>query len=293
MAPSGKATDAPRGQPVQRAQAAGTARLARCGCGSKLGRKGACVEQVGIDQACDIRQARPAPVALIVAHGQPSDPEPAAAEIAALARRVALHLPDWSVRSATLASETALQASLRDIGDAALLVYPLFMADGWFTQTHLPARLVAAGAGAFRQLAPFGLAPEVQALTVALAREALGASGQRAQETDLLLAAHGSFRSPAPSTVAWAMAARIAADIPFRRVATAFIDQEPQIATVARDMGPGALCLPFFAARGGHVTDDLPEALAVAAFQGQLLAPVGLDARVPGLIARALAAGLR
>ena len=25
------------------------------------------------------------------------------------------------------------------------LVYPMFMADGWFTQTHLPARLAAAG----------------------------------------------------------------------------------------------------------------------------------------------------
>jgi sirohydrochlorin ferrochelatase len=60
---------------------------------------------------------------------------------------------------------------------------------------------------------------------------------------------------------------------------------------VAKTFGPGALCLPFFAARGGHVIDDLPEALAEAGFSGRLLDPVGLDSRVPGLIAAALRRG--
>ncbi len=36
--------------------------------------------------------------------------------------------------------------------------------------------------------------------------------------------------------------------------------------------------------------DDLPEALGEAGFVGQLLDPVGTDARVPALIARALQA---
>ena len=35
--------------------------------------------------------------ALIVAHGQPSDPGPAAAELEALAARIAGHLPGWQV----------------------------------------------------------------------------------------------------------------------------------------------------------------------------------------------------
>lgn len=225
-------------------------------------------------------------VALIVAHGQPSDPGPAEAEIAALAARVAQHLPGWSVRSATLASEDALAVALA--GAASVLVYPLFMADGWFTQTHLPARLAAAGAGQVTQLAPFGLDPAVQALTVTIVREAAAAAGRAPHDTDLLLAAHGSFRSDAPAAVARGMAARLASETGFRRVETGFIDQTPQIAAVARTMSAGALCLPFFAAKGGHVIDDLPAALAEAAFEGQLLEPVGLDARVPLLIADAL-----
>ena len=225
------------------------------------------------------------PVAVIVAHGQPSDPGPAEAEIAALAARVAAELPGWSLRSATLAQEDALARAL-DGADHAF-VYPLFMADGWFTQTHLPARLAAVSGAGITQLPPFGLDPAVQALTVTLALEAAVAAGGLPQDTEVLLAAHGSFRSPAPAAVARAMAQLLADKGGFRRVETGFIDQDPQIATVAKSFGPGALCLPFFAARGGHVIDDLPEALAEAGFTGRLLDPVGLDSRVPGLIAAA------
>ena len=236
------------------------------------------------------RSAAHGPVALIVAHGQPSNPAPAEAELAALAALVAPHLPGWLVLSATLASEGALAAAVQVAGMGRLVVYPMFMADGWFTQAHLPDRLIAAGAGVLHQMVPFGLDPAVQDLTVALASEAANAAGLDYSATDLLLAAHGSFRSPAPSAVAWAMAGRIRAELPFRRVETAFIDQDPQIAAVARGMGPAALCLPFFAGQGGHVIDDLPHALAEAGFTGLLLPPVGLDSRVPGLIAAALMA---
>jgi sirohydrochlorin ferrochelatase len=238
-------------------------------------------------QTDDLIVAPAGPVALIVTHGQPSDPEPPEAEIAALAERVAAHLPGWQVIGATLASAPALPRAVARAEGRPMVVYPLFMADGWFTRTHLPERLAAAGAGAVTLLAPFGLDPAVQDLTLDLARraEATGA-------TELLLAAHGSFRSPAPAAVAHAMAAKIAAGTGLARVETGFIDQSPRIAEVARGLGPDAVCLPFFAARGGHVIDDLPEALDEAGFTGPLLDPVGLDPRVPGLIAAALRAAV-
>lgn len=229
------------------------------------------------------------PVALIVSHGQPSDPAPAEAEIAALAARVAEHLPGWSVRAATLAEPGALGHALRGMS-GVVRVYPLFMADGWFTQTHLPARLAAEGATEVIQLPPFGLDPAVQSLAVTLALEAAAALGRTPAETEILLAAHGSFKSDAPAAVARTVAALLAREGNFRRVEPAFIDQHPQIAEVASRMSAGAICLPFFAARGGHVIDDLPEALTEAGFDGMLLDPVGLDPRVPGLIAAALAA---
>ena len=222
----------------------------------------------------------PALRALIVAHGQPSDPAPAEGELAQLARAVGAHLPDWQVSSATLADRQALAHAITGVHGT---VYPMFMSGGWFTATHLPDRLAAAGGGGWRILAPFGLDPLVQELAVTIAQEAT--SGLPSPQ--VLLAAHGSFRSAAPSAVAYAMVDLLeAAGIAHARAG--FIDQSPRIAEVARGFGANAVCLPFFAANGGHVIDDLPEALAQARFAGRQLPPLGLDPRVPGLIAQAL-----
>lgn len=220
--------------------------------------------------------------AVIVAHGQPSDPDPAEAELAGLAARVAAHLPGWQIGSATLAAEGQLA---RAVAGGSGLIYPLFMAGGWFTRTHLPQRLAGAGGQGWRILDPFGCDPHVQDLTLTLAREAYVAGAR-----ELVLAAHGSSRSPAPSDIAHDMAARIAASLPFTRVEAAFIDQSPRLADL-QGFGPQAVCLPFFAARGGHVETDLPEALAEAHFPGQILPPVGADPRAEALIAAAIARG--
>lgn len=212
---------------------------------------------------------------LIVAHGQPSDPLPAAAALDRLAAQVAQGLPGWDVRAATLAEPGRLEAEAS--GEPGL-VFPLFMAGGWFTGAQIPARLRAAGAEGWRLLPPLGSLPGVQDLTVALARES--GAGR------IVLAAHGSFKSRAPAAIADRMAARITAEtgIP---AAAAFIEQSPRLET-ATGYGPDTACLPFFAMAGGHVEGDLPEALARAGFAGRILPPVGLDPRVPGLIAAAL-----
>ena len=44
-------------------------------------------------------------------------------------------------------------------------------------------------------------------------------------------------------------------------------------------------------AEGGHVVDDIPAALAEARFKGRLLPALGLDPRVPAIIADAVRAG--
>ena len=222
--------------------------------------------------------------AMIVAHGQPSAPGPADAEVVALAGRVAAFLPGWKVEGATLAAEGSLARAVAACAGLELTVCPLFMADGWFTTVYLPSRLAEAGAGDVRLLPAFGLDPAVQRLTVDLARQAL--SDGKA----ILLAAHGSGRSPAPARVAEDMARLIAAETG-ARVEAGFIEQDPHIAEVARRLGPGAICLPFFAARGGHVVADLPQVLQDGGFAGKILDPVGCDPAVPALIADQLSRG--
>jgi len=216
--------------------------------------------------------------ALIVAHGQPSDPRPAGAALEALAARVEALMPGWSVGAATLAEEGAIARAVA--GRQGGVVFPMFMAGGWFTRVQIPKRLAEAGAVGWTVLEPFGCDPLVHDLCVTLVREA-GAE-------QVILAAHGSFKSPAPSDIAFHVAGRIAAETG-AEVAAGFIDQEPQLVSLT---GRGGICLPFFAAEGGHVNDDIPEALGAAGFTGRILPPVGLDARVPGIVAAAIARGV-
>ena len=217
--------------------------------------------------------------ALIVAHGQPSHPRPAGAALEDLARKVAAFLPGWTVSAATLAEPGALAQAVA--GQAGGGVCPMCMAGGWFTRVQIPAKLAEAGATGWRVLEPFGCDPGVHDLCVTIAQEA-GAA-------EVILAAHGSFKSPVPSDIARHVAGRIAAEAGVARVAAGFIDQSPQLSSLA-GFGADAVCLPFFAAEGGHVAEDIPKALAEAGFQGKILPPLGLDPRVPALIAAAITA---
>lgn len=220
---------------------------------------------------------------LIVAHGSPSDPAPPEAALGALARAVAAQL-GAPVSAATLAAPGALEAAV----DGPVIVYPFFMAEGWFTRRELPRRL---GGGAARILPPFGLEPALPGLVTRIVTQAAAEAGLDPARADLILAAHGS-RSPGQAkATTFAMAAHLRRATRFWRVLPAFIEEPPFIAdTAARSHG--GLCLPFFALRASHVDHDIPEALRQAGFAGRLLPAVGEHDGVAALIAKSLRAHL-
>lgn len=222
----------------------------------------------------------------MVAHGHPSAPEGPEAVLRRLARAVEARLPPGArVLGTTLATPGGLAAAVEAAGDRApLLVYPFFMADGWFVSSELPRRLARCGAGGARVLPPLGLEPGLQWLAV---RRAVGAAWRDSAGAAVLLAAHGSPSDPRPARSARAAAATLRATRLFHEVRVGFVDEAPFLADAARGMGP-AVCLPWFATRAGHVETDLPEALAAAGFDGPLLPPIGTDPSVPALIAAAL-----
>lgn len=217
--------------------------------------------------------------ALIVAHGQPGDPGPQQAAVEALAAVVARHLPETRVQGATLAMPGALEAAA-----GAGLIYPMFMAGGWFTGRELPRRLTLAGMGNARILPPFGADPALPALCRRLLGKAAEGCGWPLAETHVLIAAHGSGRSRAPSEAA----RKMAHDLAPLTVTCGFIEEAPLIPDAARDLPARTICLPLFATRAEHVTDDLPHALRAAGFRGVTLPPVGLAPEVPAMIAAAI-----
>ncbi len=224
--------------------------------------------------------------ALLISHGQPSDPDGPEADLRALAAEVAGHLSGWKVAGTTLSGQGTLEAAIRTLG-TDIIVYPLFMTDGWFVSDRLPARLTQAGGSRCRVLPPLGLDPALPDLCLRRAKEAALDAGFDPSDATLLLAAHGSPSAPRAGEVAREVAAKIARADTFRDVVTGFVDEAPFLADAARIKGP-AICLPYFAAANGHVREDIPEALDAAGFNGLRLDPIGTDPLIPGLIADAL-----
>lgn len=220
--------------------------------------------------------------AILVAHGAPANPVPQEQTMQALAVRVAMWLPGWRIRGATLAQPNALEAALAAL--KAPLIYPFFMAEGWFTRTNLPRRLAAANSAALTQLAPFGTDPALPDLMTQEARKAGADAG-------LLIAAHGSKVSKTSSDTTYQMVESLKAR-GFAQVRAGFVEEAPFLADVAQDMR-GGTCLPFFALRASHVVQDVPEALKEAGFQGPLLPPIGEAGSVAKLIAAALERAVR
>jgi sirohydrochlorin ferrochelatase len=229
------------------------------------------------------------PDALILAHGSPADPAPQEAAMQTLAAAVAGYLPGWRVTGATLAMPGALGAALG--AHATPVVFPFFMAEGWFTLREVPRRLAAEGAAGLRQLRPFGTLPGLVPLCAAAARAGAAAAGIEPAGATLLLVGHGSAVSRTSTATTEATAAALRAGAGFARVVTGYVEEAPFIAEAARGIGPG-VCLPFFALAAGHVTGDVPKALAEAGFAGPILPPVGALPGVPALIAAALAEGV-
>ncbi|MFS4580393.1 sirohydrochlorin chelatase [Phaeobacter sp. C3_T13_0] len=232
----------------------------------------------------------PHPVAVITAHGQPSAPEPQEIALADLANSTAALLPGWEIRSATLAMPNRLE----QVTPQGALIYPFFMARGWFTSSVLPRRLRE---HEVRLLPPFGLDPALPQLACDALSLACRERGWSLDTTRILLAAHGSARGPKAAEAAEAFATDLRKRLPSTDLVTGYVEEEPRIATSARALETAhppqpSLCLPFFAQSGEHVRDDLPEALREANFSGETIPVLGALPDVPQLIANALAEAL-
>ncbi|WP_299080069.1 CbiX/SirB N-terminal domain-containing protein [uncultured Ruegeria sp.] len=211
------------------------------------------------------------PHAIIVAHGQPSDPEPAEAALADFAAKVDALTTDVSVHSATLAAPGTFEGRMDSLPEDTV-IYPLFMAKGWFVTSALPKRV---GDRNLRILDPLGIDPELPKLTARALHTTLSDKRWEAASTDLVVAAHGSGRSRNPSAVAAEFASKLGQLVSFNSIRVGFVEEAPPIATAATGLGVQALCLPFFACTGGHVLEDVPEELGRAEFKGVVLPVVG------------------
>lgn len=211
--------------------------------------------------------------AIVVSHGQPSDPDPAEAALA----KCAPYLPGWRVKTATLAKPQALESALTDAGPDPV-IYPMFMTDGWFVQSALRKRLQHVPHATI--LPPLGVDPDLPGVVAQALETELERRGWRAAETTLLVCAHGSGRSANSARDTMQFVDRLTGVIGFKTIHTGYVEQPPHLDDVTVLCPPQSISLPFFAADGGHVRDDIHDALESSGFSCARMAPVGL---LPGI----------
>lgn len=222
--------------------------------------------------------------AIIVSHGQPSDPDPAEQDLERLADSVASLADGWCIKSATLAKTGALQKVSSETAPAPV-IYPLFMTDGWFTKTMLPKRLNRKDA---MFLPPMGIDPALPDVAQRYLTSEMAARGWKPAECALIIASHGSGKSRNSARDTEIFASSLSNRFGFRDMKIGYIEEPTFLHNAARNMGEQSLCLPFFARNGGHVQEDIPEALDKAGFSGLRLAPIGTHNDIPRMIASAL-----
>ena len=205
--------------------------------------------------------------ALLVAHGSPSDPETQEAALQSLAHRVQALLPDWKVGSATLAAPGKFEVAAQEHPQA--VIYPFFMARGWFTNKVLVERAAPFDLSITE---PFGVEPALVTTAVDILQRALASRGWSSEQVSLLIAAHGSARSKTSSDSAKTFAKAISDRMTFTKIRCGFVEEAPFLKDAAEGLGQG-VCLAFLALDAGHMQDDVPEALVAAGFDGPVLPP--------------------
>ena len=225
---------------------------------------------------------------ILAAHGDRGGEDPNASlrrHCSALATEGGYH----SVAAGILRGEPSLEDSVLTAiasGAKSIAVYPMFMAEGYFTSKVLVQRLAALEIAIdVHVMPPLGADPRMSALMLAQAIATADASGTEPAAARLLIVGHGSKLGPASADATRAVAAEIAKERRFARVESAFLEEAEFLSdALQRALHTPTVVLGFFSGDGLHAADDVPEAIATTAACAIYAGSIGRSPRVVDLI---------
>ena len=236
------------------------------------------------------------PGVILVAHGSSRSGD-SAQPVLALARALA-HRGFPEVRTAFWKEETFLHQALDAARSRRLVVFPVFLAEGYFSRVVVPRELGLPygdsdlGVRTVRLLPPLGADPALDRLVVDRARTALTGRAP-AGEAELVVLGHGTPSDPGSADAVLATCARLCESSGFTRVAPAFIDQEPRLEQALAEAGPDrvVVVVPFLIAPGFHGGETVPQELAAAGAGRRPLVyaePIGTHPELVDVVGRLL-----
>jgi sirohydrochlorin ferrochelatase len=230
---------------------------------------------------------------LLAAHGERrTDADNAG--MARLARSLADKSGAAEIGFGFIKGSPTVDDAIGTLSSSDIVVYPLFLSDGYFTRVALP-RLVeqAKRQDATRTISilpPLGLEP---ALADVIADEAAAAAHSRANlpaETSIVLLAHGSKKDQASRMATERLADRLRQRQCFYDdTRIALLEEAPSLADAIEGMSGPIVVVGLFAGEGMHGVDDAGRLVAeLKRDDVMLIGPVGTFAGIEAVIASAV-----
>jgi sirohydrochlorin ferrochelatase len=203
-----------------------------------------------------------------------------------------------SVGAGILRGEPLLDDTVRAAvaaGAKCLAVYPMFMADGYFTRKVLTERLAALEIPIdVHVLAPLGADPRLPELIAAEVVATAASHGLSPETVRLVVVGHGSKIGPASADATRAVAADIAGARRFASVETAFLEEAEFLGdALRRDVDRPTIVAGFFSGDGLHAAEDVPEIIAECGSVAIYAGPIGKAGGITEIIRSALTASFK
>ena len=185
----------------------------------------------------------------------------------------------------------SVDEAIRALSSCHVIVYPLFLAHGYFTRVALP-RLIKQSK---RQdqiitvLAPLGLDPALGDLIVDEALDAARCHSILPEEVTVVLAAHGSRNDNASRIATERLADRVRGRRCFRDARIALLEEAPSLAEATADIRGPIIVIGLFAGEGVHGADDTKRLVEELGRNDIVLVrPIGTFVGVEGIITAAV-----
>ena len=187
--------------------------------------------------------------------------------------------------------EPSIKEALGSLTAPDIIVYPLFVANGYFTRDRLAQLLEEAnGEGRkVRVMAPLGLDPGLPELVIGFAAEAARKHAFEPSTCNVILLAHGSKKNPASRKSTEQMERALEASGSFRSVRGAFLEEAPSLQSAAEGVQGPIVVVGMFSGEGLHGAKDAPQLVSGLRRDDAVFAGViGTAAGVADLIARSV-----
>jgi sirohydrochlorin cobaltochelatase len=155
-----------------------------------------------------------------------------------------------------------------------ITIVPMFTANGYFTETVIPAEMGLTGAITrrdgltIRYTRPIGEHPIIGQIVEQRARDALAQYALDPTQTCLAIIGHSTRRNPRSRQATEAQADHLRALNIAAEVRAIYLDDDPEIPTIySTTQQHNIVAIPYFLAAGSHTTIDVPTELGIGAGQ--------------------------